>query len=198
MRKAANIIGVLLTAFMLIGGMIYGCGPGDLLEEENLRYRTNVSFTDADEDDILTVDIDPIFDCNGDGNTTDPEFMTDLFANITIEIEDEDTPALEMTGYKVSFKPLRSYDQSGNAVMPPAVGTYLGEYDVIIPPASEVSFWITCMEYDMKLYIDTFLNPIDLIFRYEVTIKMDFVDEYDEGRDITVKRTLYFGAYNNC
>lgn len=198
MQKAANMMGVLLTAFMLIGALIYGCGTDDLLEENNLRYQTHVSFSDGDENDVLTVDTEQIFDCDGDGNATDPETFTDLFANIEITIEDEDTPGIEMTGYHVSFRPLRSYDGAGNAVTPPSVGAYSGTYDVFIPSASEVSFFITCMEDDLKGYIDTFRNPIDIIFRYEVTIRMDFIDEYDEEREITVERTLYFGAYNNC
>ncbi|MGD9007750.1 MAG: hypothetical protein PVG41_07505, partial [Desulfobacteraceae bacterium] len=135
---------------------------------------------------------------DGDANTTDPEPFTDLFANITIEIEDADTPGLEMTGYEISFQPLRSYDQANNPITPPSVGSYRGEYDVIIPSASEVSFYITCMEVDLKRYIGSFLNAIDWVFRYRVTIRMDFIDEYDEEREITVERTLYFGAYNNC
>jgi hypothetical protein len=198
MQKAANMMGVLLTAFMLIWALIYGCGDDDLLEENNLRYQTDVSFTDVEEDDTLTVDTNQVFDCDGDGNFTDPEPFTDLFANITITIEDENTPALEMTGYSVSFRPLRSYDGAGNDYTPPSVGTYSGTYDVIIPSASEVSFYITCMESDLKDYINGFLNPIDIVFRYEVTIRMDFIDDYDEEREITVERTLYFGAYNNC
>jgi hypothetical protein len=198
MQKAANMMGVLLTAFMLSGALFYGCGTEDVLEENNLRYKTNVSFKDADEDDILTVDINPITDCDGDPDTVDPEVLTDLFAYITITIEAENTPGIEMTGYEVSFRPLRSYDMAGNPITPPSVGPYAGEYDVMIPSASEVTFAITCMEYDLKLYMDTFLSAIDYIFRYRVTIKMDFVDDYDEEREITVERTLYFGAYNNC
>lgn len=197
MRKAANKLTIVLV-LLLVGLWYYGCGSGDILDENNLRYRTDVFFSDADEDEILTVDVDIIGDCNGDGNFTDPEFFTDLFANITISIDDETTPGIEMTGYKVSFRPLRSYDQSGNEITPPSVGTYLGDYDVIIPPLSEVSFFITCMEADLKLYIGSFLNAADWIFRYEVTIKMDFIDDYKVARDITVTRTLYFGAYNNC
>jgi hypothetical protein len=192
MQKAANKMGVLLTAFMLIGALIYGCGTEDLLEENNLRYQTDVSFTDGEQDDTLTVDLVQQ-DCNGT-----PEVVTDLFANITITIEDETTPGLEMTGYEVTFRPLRHYDQSNNPVIGPSVGSYTGEYDVNIPSASEVQFSITCMEWDLKDYMGGFLSVIDWEFRYRVTIRMDFIDEYDEEREITVERTLYFGAYNNC
>jgi hypothetical protein len=198
MQKAANMMGVLLTAFMLIGALIYGCGDEDLLEQNNMRYKTDISFLDAEDEDILTVDINQIVDCDGDPTTADAEFMTDLFAIITITIEDETTPGLEMTGYEVTFRPLRSYDQSNNPVTPPAVGPYRGEYDVMIPSASEVEFTITCMEFDLKQYMDTFLDPTDLIFRYRVMVRMDFIDEYNEEREITVERTIYFGAYNNC
>lgn len=198
MQKAENI-GVLLTVLMLFGGLIFSCGPGDVLEENNLRYQTDVSFSDGGEDEILTIDIDRFYDCDEDGNFVDPEDpLTDLIANITITVEGEDTPGLEMTGYKVTFQPLQSYDQAGNPITPPAMGPYLGDYDVNIPSNSEVSFWITCMELDMKIYMGSYLNAMDWVFRYKVTIRMSFVDEYDEGRDITINRTLYFGAYNNC
>jgi hypothetical protein len=201
MQKAVNMMGVLLTAFMLIGALIYGCGTDDLLEENNLRYQTNVSFEDAEESDTLTVDVYQDSDCDDDANTTDPEPFTDLFANITIEIDDATTPGLEMTSYEVSFQPLLCYNNAGNAVNPPSLGTYRGEYDVMIPSASEVEFTITCMEADLKRYLSGWVSPaipIDVKLRYTVTIRMNFVDEFDEEREITVERTLYFGNYNNC
>jgi hypothetical protein len=198
MQKAANMMGVLLTAFMLIGALIYGCGDEDLLEQNNLRYKTDITFFDAEEDDTLTVDTVWTGDCDGDGNSTDPEVFTDLFADVTITIEDETTPGLEMTGYEVTFRPLRHYDQANNPVIGPTVGSYRGEYDAIIPSASEVTFRITCMEVDLKLYIGSFVVPEDLVFRYRVTIRMDFIDDYNEEREITVERTIYFGSYDNC
>jgi hypothetical protein len=204
MQKAANMMGVLLTAIMLIGALIAGCGTSDLLEQNNLRYKTNITFSDGEEDDVLTADAVWDLDCNNDGNATDPETFTDLFANITITIDDANTPALEMTGYEVTFQPLQSYDTAEIAITPPSVGSYQGAFDVIIPSESEVVFSITCMELDSKLYIGTFLYPndptlpYDWVFRYRVTIKMDFIDEFDEEREITVVRTLYIGNYDNC
>jgi hypothetical protein len=198
MQKAANTMGVLLTAFMLMGALIYGCGTEDPLDQNNLRYRTDVSFTDGDEDDVLTADTYQA-DCNGTA-----EDFTDLFAAITITIDDATTPGIEMTGYEVTFQPLPSYDRGGNAITPPTVGSYQGEYDVIIPSESEVEFSITCMESDLKKYIGLFLYPndpsvpLDLKFRYRVRIKMDFIDEFDEEREITVERTIYIGNYDRC
>jgi hypothetical protein len=200
MQKAANIMGVLLTAFMLAGALIYGCGTDDpFMEETNLRYWTDVTFSDHDEDDTIQVDVVRNGDCDEDGNATDPEDpLTDLLAIITIEIPDATTPGIEMTGYEISFQPLQSYDQGGNPVTPPSVGSYQGAYDAIIPSESDVTFTITCMEYDLKDYIGGFLTNTDIVFRYRVRIKMDFIDDFNEEREITVERTLYFGAFNTC
>jgi hypothetical protein len=198
MQKAVNMMGVLLTALLLIGALIYGCGTEDVLEENNLRYQTNVSFSDADEEGTLAVDVFQDPDCDNDANTTDPEPFTDLYAIISISIEDEDTPGLEMTGYDISFQPLRSYDAANNPITPPSVGSYSGAYNVMIPPASEVTFSIPCMETDLKGYIGSFLSGIDGVFLYRIDIRMDFVDEYDEDRELSVDKTLNFGSYNNC
>jgi hypothetical protein len=197
MQRAANKIAVVII-LLLIGIWFYGCGTGDILDENNQRYQTTVSFSDAEEDEILAIDIVYDQDCDGDGNLTDPETFTDMYANILITSE-EDAPGLTMTGYKVSFAGVREVDTVGNVIAPPDMPTtYQGDFSIDIPPNSEVSFWLTCMEIDMKIYMGTFLTAFDNIFRYTVTIRMDFVDEYGQGRDITVKRTLYFGWYNNC
>jgi hypothetical protein len=184
---------------LLMGLLFYGCGSEDLLDENNQRYKTDISFQDGGNEDVLAADAVYVGDCNGDGTFDDPETFTDLYANITITIDDATTPGLEMTGYRVSFSPLRSYDALGNEISPPSVGNYQGNYSVVIPTNSEVSFWITCMEMNLKRYIGTFLDPIsDWEFRYMVTIRMDFVDELDEPREITVNRTIYIGSYDNC
>lgn len=197
MQRAANKIAVAII-LLLMGVLFNGCGTGDVLDENNQRYLTYVTFTDAEEDEVLDVDIWRNPDCDGDGNFTDPEPITDLLANITITVP-EDSPGITMTGYKVSFAPNRTVDSSGNVVAPPNMPTtYQGVYTIDIPSDSEASFWITCMEIDMKDYMSTFLTALDTYFRYTVTIRMDFVDEYGQGRDLTLKRTLYFGAYDNC
>lgn len=192
-KKTQKAIIILLMVLLFCG-----CGSEDVLDETNQRYETYVSFHDGGEEGVMTVDIDMVTDCNGDGVFDDGEFFTDLFADITITINDITTPGLEMTGYDITFRPLRSYDQLGNAISPPNVGIYHGNFDVNIPTLSEVEFSITCMEADLKIYMGSFLNAIDWVFRYEVTIDMHFVDDYGEDRDITVVRTLDFGAYNNC
>ncbi len=197
MQRAVNKVLVAMI-ILLMALSLCGCGSEDLLEENNQRYKTHVIFSDAEEDDTLAADIIYVTDCNGDGTPDDPETFTDLYAIITITIDETTTPGLEMTGYEISFRPLRSYDQAGNPVTPPSVGTYWGNFDVNIESNSEETFWITCMEADQKLYIGTFLNALDWVFRYEVTINMHFVDDLDEARDITIVRTLYFGSYNNC
>lgn len=201
MQRAANKIPVAII-LLLMGILFYGCGTGDILDENNQRYLTDVSFSDAEEDDTLGVDVNCLA-C--DVNATTFETCTDLFADIRVEVP-EGSPGLQMTGYKISFKPLRSYDLNNNAIIPPSVATYHGSYSVVIPTESEVEFRITCMEYEYKLYLGNTMPPCsvpgdpcdDFTYRYEVTIRMDFVDEYGQGRDLTVKRTLYFGRYDNC
>lgn len=200
MQRAANKIAVVII-LLLMGILFNGCGTGDVLDENNQRYMTYVTFTDAEQDEILEVDILQDLDCDGDGNFTNIdgfEDMTDLLANITITVP-EGSPGITMTGYKISFEPNRTVDSVGNVIMPPDMPTtYQGVYTLDIPSDSEASFWITCMEMDMKDYMASFLTPFDWYFRYTVTIRLDFVDEYDQGRDMTLKRTLYFGIYDNC
>jgi hypothetical protein len=197
MQRAANKIKIALV-LLLVGLWCYGCGTGDILDENGHRYQTDVEFTDAEEDGVLSIDVYQNGDCNGDGNFTDPEPFTDVLANIEVTAI-EDAPGLTMTGYKVSFKPLTSTDITGSAYDPPDMPiVYTGTYDVDIPTNSSVSFWITCMEIDMKLYMGTQLPAAAVNARYEVTIRMDFVDEYGQPRDLTIRRTLYFGSYDNC
>ncbi len=195
-RAAIKVKTAIIILFMVL--LFCGCGSEDVLDETNQRYKTDVSFSDAENEDILGVDVVYTNDCNGDLVPDDPETWTDLYANITITIDSATTPGLDMESYEVSFRPLRSYDTNGNAITPPSVGTYYGEYDVNIPTLFEVSFWITCMEMSLKDYIGSFITNLDWEFRYEVTIDMHFVDDYGENRDITVMRTLYFGWYDNC
>jgi hypothetical protein len=202
MQQAANKIRVAMIV-LLMGLLFYGCGSEDLLDENNQRYKADLSFADHGEEDILAADAIWTDDCNADGVLDDAEEFTDLYAKITITIEDATTPGIEMTGYRIRFTALRSYDYYGNAVDPPAVGSYAGAYSVVIPPLSETEFWITCMEIDLKRHIGSFLDLTspafpDVGFRYRVTIDMDFVDEYDEPREITVTRTIWLGAYDNC
>jgi hypothetical protein len=203
MQKAANKLKIVLILF-LVGLWCYSCGTGDFLDETNLRYQIDVEFADGGDEATLSADIHWNDDCNGDGNTTDPEDFTDLIANIEITV-DENAPGLTMTGYRVSFEPLTTVDTSGNIIQPPDMPTpYTGSYDVDIPSNSIVSFWITCMEIDMKLYMETFMPACtivgcpDYIYRYQITIRMDFIDEYLESRDFTIRRTIYFGRYNKC
>ena len=187
MHIAAKKFSVPFILLLLVGLWCFGCGTGDLLDENNQRYMTDVSFSDGDNDGTMTVDIVI------DGNET----FTDLFADITIAVAEE-VPGITMTGYKISFDPITSVDTSGNIIVPPDMPTpYTGTYDVDIPTNSSVEFRITCMEADMKLYMGSFITVADLEFRYEVTIRMDFLDEYDQPRDLTIRRTLYFGWYAN-
>jgi hypothetical protein len=197
MQRTANKIQVAMIV-LLMGLLFYGCGSEDLLDENNQRYRTDIAFSDAEEEDTLTADIVFNADCNGDGVLDDGETFTDLFAKITIIIEDATTPGLEMNSYEISFRPLLNYDQAANPISPPSIGNYYGEYDVHIPALSEVEFWITCMEIDLKIYLGNQITALNNIFRYDVNVTMHFTDDLGEDRDISVTRTIYFGPYDNC
>lgn len=198
MQKAANKIGATLLALALIGFWLYGCGSGDLLDENNQRYQTYVTFADGDSDETLDVDVDFIADCDGNLSTIDPEPFTSLFATIEIEVP-EGSPAITLDNYKISFKPLTSVDTIGNTFTPPAYPTvYHGSYDIDIPTNSTAEFSITCMESDGKAYLGTQMPALAIEMRYEITIKMSFTDEYDIPKDLTIRRTLYFANVYRC
>ena len=200
MQRAANKLSIAL-ALLLVGLWCYGCGDGDIMEENLHRYQTDVEFQDAGNEAVLTIDLTRDLDCNDDGNNTDPEPFTEVFANIEI-VAAENVPGLRMTSYKVTFKPLTSTEFDGDLVIPPDMPqSFTGTYDVDIPTNSTVSFWITAMEFDFKVYMASqlLLQFPDLTdARYEIEIGMSFIDEYGEPRDITIRRTLYFGYYDNC
>lgn len=185
-------------ALALIGFWLYGCGDGDLLDENNHRYQTYVTFADGDNDETLDVDVDYIPDCDGNLSTIDPEPFTSLFATILIEVP-EGSPGITMDNYKISFQPLTSVDTAGNTFMPPVYSTaYYGTYDIDIPTNSIAEFTISCMESDGKAYLGTQMPPLAIEMRYEITIKMSFTDEYDIPRDLTIRRTLYFADVYRC
>jgi hypothetical protein len=198
MQKAAKKIGATLLALALIGFWLYGCGDEDVFDEDKQRYTTNVTFSDGDNE--VTLDVDCTFntDCDGNASTVDPEPFTSLFANIEIVVA-EGAPGITMDNYRISFDPLRSVDTAGNTFMPPAYPTvYHGTYDIDIPTNSTAEFPITCMESDGKSYLGTLIPALAIEMRYEITIEMSFTDEYDISRDLTIRRTLYFGRIDNC
>jgi hypothetical protein len=198
MQQAANKIGATLLALALIGFWLYGCGDGDVLDENNQRYLTYVSFSDGGSDATLDVDVDYIPDCDGNVSTIDPEPFTSLFADIEIVVA-EDSPGITMDNYKVSFEPLTSVDTVGNTFTPPPYSTvYHGSFDIDIPTNSTAEFTITCMEADGKAYLGTQMPALAGEMRYEITIKMSYTDEYDMPRDLTIRRTLYFTTVYRC
>lgn len=201
MQKAANNIQVVLI-ILLMSLLFYGCGTGDALDELDNRYRLLVSFSDAEEDGVHTVDVDNQA-CDANGTTF--ETFTDLAADIGVTVA-ENAPGLTLTGYKITFTPILGYDRFNNPLFGPAVGPYLHDRTEWIPTESSLEFRIQAMEADVKLFIETQLpacsvagDPCtDLIFIYDVSIRLDFRDEYGEPRDITWDDTLYFGRYDNC
>ena len=199
MQKAANKIGATILALALIGSWFYGCGSGDVLDENKQRYLTYVSFSDGENDETLDVDVVQSTDCDNNASTPGPyEDFYNLFANITIEVP-EGSPGITLDNYKISFEPLPSIDFFGNTYIPaPFPTVYHGSYDIDIPTNSEAEFFITCMEIDGKLYLGSQIPVTAAVARYEVTIKMSFTDEYDRPRDLTIRRTLYFFNVNNC
>lgn len=199
-QTAANKIGVTLVALALIGGWFYGCGSGDILDENQHRYLTYVEFYDGEEGEAtLDVDIVQNNDCDNNASTPGPvEDFFNLFAKIEIEVG-EGVPGISMDNYKITFQPLTSTDQFGNVFTPaPAPTTYHGVYALDIETNSSQEFTTTCMEGDMKRYLGALLPVSATEARYEVIIKMSFTDEYDIPVDITIRRVLYLGRYDNC
>ena len=92
---------------LLLAGLVTtlaGCGAdGDILEPNTQRYTAFVSsLQDAEEDDVITIDVYRDSDCDDNGTADDPEPWTDVLADITVSV-DEKAPgtcfAMSMHGF---------------------------------------------------------------------------------------------------
>ena len=194
---------------LLLAGLVTtlaGCGAdGDILEPNTQRYTAFVSsLQDAEEDDVITIDVYRDSDCDDNGTADDPEPWTDVLADITVSV-DEKAPGLTLTDYTIQYIPLRSPDTQGVYRTGPDLIdlTDHGSFTFSVPSGTEAEFTITCLSIDSKIdYRNHWLNDADLanlaVARYTIRITMYFVDEYSEERSITVERTVYLSNYDNC
>jgi hypothetical protein len=198
-----TILSGILALAMMFCFWFYGCGDTDLLDELNQRYTASMSIEDAG-DSTMTIDVVQNLDCDGAANTTDPEFFTDVFANITISIE-SGAPGLTLEGYTIDFIPLRSDNDSGTYYLPPDIPDVddPGSNTFSISSGSSGTFTTTCMTLSAKggylalIAADPNFNQGDYI-RYTIRFTLFFIDEYDNDRVIEVERTIELGNYDNC
>lgn len=115
-------------------------------------YNVQVSFTDADEDGVMTLDLAQ--DACGTyelGERPEYETFTDTFANVTIGIA-KGMPGLTIKGYSISYIPLQSSTGLGNMVSPPTTNalTSQGSNNIHISTNSTSTFTLTCFSVDQK------------------------------------------------
>ena len=198
MRKALEITTISVVLFVT-GLWLFGCGSGDILDENNQRYRASMSLQDGGNDDYLTIDIYQNPDCDGEANTTDPEFYTDVLADITVSV-DSGAPGITLNHYRIEYIPLLSSDGLGNAILPPElVEPEDGAYIVSVTSGGTGTFTITLLSVDVKeeFYNWWITSTVD-VARYEMRVTLYFTDEYLEDREIEVTRTVFLGNYDNC
>ena len=196
MQKIA--VKFMLVVFLLGGFVFPGCGE----DNYNGDYTTLVSFSDAEQDDVMTLDMHQIADCNSDGVFDDPETFTDVFANITVTV-DENFPGLTVRGYTIEYYPELSGDDPATQVLPPALAslTDQGSYNIYLPSGSTSTFTITCFSYDQKEDYFTQVQaayPTLIVSRYTIRIILLCRDDNGQNKNLEIRRTVYFGFYDNC
>ncbi len=197
MQRAALSI---LSLILFTGFTLLGCGSGgegDVLDENEQRYTADVSFSDADEDNILTIDVLQQM-CD-----TEPEIFTDVLATISLDIS-PGAPGLTLESYSIEFIPVASSDTNDQQVMPPDLADpEEGFYTFSVPSGGSSEFTITLMRIDTKdFYLQQWLSDPALanlvVARYRIRIELHFVDEYGVDRDIELDRTVFLSNYDNC
>jgi hypothetical protein len=231
MRKfCLKLTAALISVFCL---WIIGCGDDD----HGGEYIAQVSFQDADEDDMMTIDIARGVCDTQDLNMIDSDDLedyTDVFADITLSVAAWGQ-GITITGYTLEYIPLISEDGNHNLVTPPALNNLVdrGANNLYIAPGESATFTITCLSSDQKeeyrnligwtFYqvdfdsddpadgiddssnyfwaIDATVNPAlsDLeVARYTIRIILHCRQDSGESEGIEIRRTVYFGNYNNC
>jgi hypothetical protein len=124
--------------------MIFGCGGGDLLDENGQRYSASISIKDLDEE-TLTVDVIQSY-CD-----SDVEDFGDATASVQIAVS-PDALGITLKSYVIEYIPLESEDGTGALVMPPTLDGPLtgGNSGVDIPSGGSLTFDITCISVDTK------------------------------------------------
>lgn len=199
-RTAAYKLGLFLTIILALWA--YGCGDTDLLDENDQRYTTSIAFEDAGEE-WLTIDILQNPDCNADGTLDDPEFFTDVLANVTVNVA-ADAPGITLQRYTIEYFPIGSATGNDDIQLPPDLADPPDGFSTIpIQSGSSATFTLTCMTVSTKAECvnKVLADPnfaIGDTLRYDIRITMYFTDEYLYDRTIEVERTIYLNNYDNC
>lgn len=124
--------------------MIFGCGGGDLLDENGQRYSASIAIKDLDEE-TLTIDVIQSF-CDND-----TEDFGDATAAVSVNVS-ADALGITLKSYVLEYIPLESEDGTGTIVMPPTLDSPLtgGNTTVDIPSGGSSTFEITCLSTDTK------------------------------------------------
>ena len=188
---------IIFTLFVIGCLWLSGCGS----DHYGGDYTTDVVFDDSAGagDETMTLDMWQNPDCDGDATTTDPEEFYDAVAIISVSVADF-APGLTINGYTIEYLPELSADGTGAMVMPPTLNslTDQGSYNIYLASNSENTFTITCFSIMQKWEFDT-LNTAGLgVARYTIRIILMCTDDNGEGHNLEVRRTVYFGYYDNC
>lgn len=197
---------LLCSIGLLIGlAVTMGCGSGsDLLDEPGDRYTAFMSLTDAQDDDVLNIDVFFNPDCDGNGVFDDPEPFTDVIAYINIAVS-ANAPGITLRSYTIEYIPLLSPDSNGVYRLGPDLIdlTDHGSFTIHVSSNGEATFPITCMSMDTKndlafhMVTDADLANLE-VARYTIRITLHFEDDSLEDRDIIVDRTVDMSSYDNC
>ena len=159
--KLVCVISLLAAAFCVGCGGSSSGGDDGFLDEVGDRYRVNsVSFSDADEDDVLTIDIarqecDDNITVFGGGNFgfDSLEPYTDVLATVSLDV-DAEAAGVWLTGYTIEYIPRESAtgNPSDPLGMPPELADLFdqGSNRIFFPQGSSSTFTITCLTIDTK------------------------------------------------
>jgi hypothetical protein len=199
MRSKRLIIKAIVTLLAIAG--LCSCSGGEegggLLEENNLRYSANIAgFDDGPNTNTLTIDVTQIV-CDP-GPPPENETWTDTLANINVSVS-AGAPGITLDHYEIDYIPILSTDINDDQIMPPDLNDLAdGFYIISIPSGGSASFPITCMRVDTKTYYFNNAPATLMVARYDIRIKLVFIDEYGVEREITVRRTVFLKEYDNC
>jgi hypothetical protein len=213
-----NVFSIIMILVLFLG--LFGCGSGnDLLEEGRIRYSVSVTPNDNGED---TQNIDVVQNlCD---NETE-EFM-DFSTKVTI-VADNNTAALKVTGYSVSFYPVRGvYYTSFNPIEmedftpPPELPSPLNDirhtftqpkvmqngsltFESVVWPADVKRYYVNEFLRD-TIGLDGILNAggyteaDSASFEYDYRVKLYCTDSEDNDFTLDAFGTVVLADYNNC
>ena len=189
-KKILKLTYVLL---MVCCFFLFGCGE----DTPELDYQATMSLTDNGTE-TMTIDINMTNPCTVGG--TDAESYTDAFAEISLTTS-ETASGLTLKGYTIEYIPELSEDGTQTLVLPPSINNLVdsGSNTVYMPTNSSTSFTVTCFSFDQKEALNNLrLATNFVVMRYTVRIILYCEADSGQEKNIEVRRTVYFGNYNNC